>query len=370
MIHNSPYHKSSPFTPNFSFMHQLHALLLFISIASIAQTPKEAGRIYISRDNGLSWQMANTGFPNDAVTAWVVNDGMVIAGTNSHGIYISSDQTKSWYASSKGLPKNVRIISLVVHEKMLYAGTYTNGLFISDDNGETWHASNTGLKNLTIRCFYSQGPLLLVGTNDGVYSSTDGKSWIVQKDGLQLNAFSSAGNQIFAATNQGVFVSKNYGKTWNWIFKEGAIQTLAANAKEIFLEDFFGAVYKSSTENFVWLKADLYLPLLFTFRLTPASPKFLTLPWKGVIKNLNGMQGDFPYNGLPKNYAFTEILNTPFGLLAGAIITNDHCYIFRQSIFPTEQFQKNSPWFKPKPWTTFQYAATASYSPHRSSNSL
>lgn len=304
-------------------MNPLFTLHYFICIAAFAQpSVEQAGRIYISKDQGVNWERADNGFPADAaVNAWEVKDGMVIAGTNAHGIFISSDRLKTWYRSSKGLPKNTRIISIASHKNMLFAGTYSDGIFSSDDGGESWHVSNIGIKNSTIRCFHTHGPLLLAGTNDGIYSSTDdGRSWTIEKSGFQVNNFSSANKEIFAATNQGVLASRDFGKTWDRIFKEGAIYTLTANEKEIYLMDFFGTVFKSGTTDFVWLKADVYLPFHYTFQLTPASSKFLTLAWKGAFKNLNGVYGILRTNGLPEDSAFTELLDTPFGLLAGAVL--------------------------------------------------
>ena len=250
-----------------------------------------------------------------------MKDESILAGTNTHGIFISSDRARSWYPSNKGLPKGVRITSLALYHNVLLAGTYTNGLFLSDDNGQTWNVSNTGLKNLTIRCFYTSGPILLVGTNDGIYrSTTSGKSWTPVKNGMQLNAFSTTNNKILAATNQGVLVSEDYGNSWDWAFRESAIYTLAADEKEIYLLDFFGTVYRSSTSDFQWFKYDKYLAVQSTFKLTPESSTFLVPAWKGAINNLISVQGGYQPRGLPKDTAFTVLLETPFGLLAGAVL--------------------------------------------------
>jgi hypothetical protein len=181
--------------------------------------------------------------------------------------------------------------------------------------------SNAGLKNHTVRCFYTRGFFLLAGTNGGIYSSTDdGKSWTSEISGLQINTFSAIGNQILAATNQGVLASRDLGKTWDPVFKEGAIHAIAANKNETYLLDFFGNAYKSINTDFIWLKAEIYLPFRYTFQLTPLSSKFLTIAWTGSFKNLNEMTGTFRSNGLPDDSAVTELLDTPFGLLAGAVL--------------------------------------------------
>lgn len=303
-------------------MYPLLTMLLLTCVTTFAQPPvEEAGIIYLSKDRGQNWERTDHGFPSDAVNAWIVSHRMVIAGTNTHGILISSNQAKSWYPSNKGLPKNTRITSLISYKTLLFAGTYADGIFLSRDNGESWNAASTGLRNLTIRCFYAFGSLLLAGTNDGIYLSyDDGKSWAAEKNGLQINAFSMCNQQLLAATNQGVLASKDYGTTWNWVFRESAIYTLAADDKEIYLMNFFGAVYRSNASNFIWLKADMYLPLQCTFQLTPTSRKFLSIAWKKAFSNLNSFQNALYTNGLPEDLAFTELLETPFGLLAGAVL--------------------------------------------------
>lgn len=304
-------------------MYMLPTLLYFICIHAFAQTPGvQSGRVYISKDQGVNWERADKGFPvDDAINAWVVQDKSVIAGTNAHGVFISSDGLKTWNESGRGLLRKTRIISMASYKNILLAGTYRDGIFLSDDGGASWRLSNEGLKNHTVRCFYAPGFVLLAGTDDGIYSSADdGKSWTLEISGLQINTFSAIGNQILAATNQGVLASEDLGKTWDPIFEEGAIYTLAANKNETYLLDFFGNVYKSSTRDFIWLKAETYLPFHYTFQLTPLSNKFLTIAWTGSFKNLDAMTGSFRSNGLPENSAFTELLDTPFGLLAGAVL--------------------------------------------------
>lgn len=294
-------------------------LVSFNSFSLVAQVNDEAGQVYISIDRGENWTKASVGLPADvAVNAWVVtSSNKIIAGTDLHGIYISSDKAKSWYHSGKGLPKDVRVTALAIYKHFLFAGTYNHGIYFSDDEGETWKPTNKGLTNLTIRGFYANGSLLLVGTNDGIYRSlNDGISWSPEKKGMQVNAFASSNRQIFVATNQGVLASEDFGKTWYSIFNDAAIFRMGIGKNEIYLLDYSGKVYQSGITNFVWLKADVYLPFRYTFQPTPSSRKFFIVNWKYAFKSLDNVNQDLRFNGLPENSAFTELLETPFGLLA------------------------------------------------------
>jgi hypothetical protein len=50
------------------------------------------------------------------------------------------------------------------------------------------------------------------------------------------------------------------------------------------------------------------------------SSRFLVAAWKGAVNNLISIQGGYQPMGLPKDTAFTVLLDTPYGLLAGAVL--------------------------------------------------
>lgn len=283
---------------------------------------QRSGQVYLSTDGGENWRNAGAGLPaGAAINAWVVKGNRIIAGTDSHGIYISDDRIQSWYMTGKGMPTNVRITTLTVHQGILFAGTYRHGVYLSEDEGETWKPINKGLVNLTIRAFHTTGSILLAGTNDGIYTlnGSDRSSWVQKKSRFQVNAFASSNNRIFVATNQGVSASSDLGNTWEEIFSTGAIYTLNTDNKDIYVMDFFGVIYRSRLQDIVWLKADVYLPFRYTFQLTQSGRKFFTAGWANTIKYLDRVNAVSHFKGLPENLPVTELLDTPFGLLAAAL---------------------------------------------------
>lgn len=305
---------------NISMITACCALIFYASFSSTAQVKEVECQVYKSADQGVNWEKAGTGLPAGvSINVLVLKDNMIIAGTDAHGIYISNDGVKSWHPAGRGLPKNVRITSVVSSKHLLFAGTYLNGIYFSNDDGETWKQFNTGLTNLTIRSFYTFGTLLLAGTNDGIYNAlNDGVSWRPLKKGVQVNGFAVSGQTLFAATNHGVLASGDSGKNWDWIYKDGAIFKIGAGKNELYLLDFAGNVYQSGITNFVCFKADIYLPFRYTFQLTPSSTKFFTLDWKHMFKNLDNLERVLRFDGLPDNSSFSELLDTPFGILAAA----------------------------------------------------
>ena len=293
-------------------------LMLLSSLICECALGQITGKIYLSIDRGVNWSQADKGLPTDAtVNAWISTDQLVVAGTERHGIFISSDHTKSWYSSSKGLPANTRILSILHAENFLFAGTYVHGLYSSDDGGDSWHSVSKGLNNLNIRALYYLDRNLFAGTDLGLYISGDaGKSWNVLLNGLQINSLTSENHELFVATNKGVLRTADLGITWQSIFAEGAIYSLTTDDKDIYVLNYSGKVYKSSRDNYVWIKADLFFPFHYTFRITPEGRQFFTSDWSRVINGITFTNDVFWANGIPENIHINEMLDTPYGILA------------------------------------------------------
>ena len=296
------------------------------SDSAYRQPNYDKGRIYMSVDRGVNWIRADHGLPTDAVVnAWTTMDGEVIVGTEKHGIFVSSGRMKSWFSSSKGLPPHTRILSIVRSGNFIFVGTYLQGLFYSDDQGRSWKPANSGLTNSNIRALYFSNGILFAGTNAGLFVSHDvGMSWKAILTGLQVNSITSEGNQLFVATNQGVLRTNNLGMNWTWIFSQEAISSVTSNSTELYMRDFSGKVYKAAIENYVWIKADVFLPFHYTFRLTPAGRQFFTTDWNKALRGIISTNEFFRANGIPDDVPIKDLLDTPFGVLA-AVGNRDGC---------------------------------------------
>jgi len=87
--------------------------------------------VFLSEDNGTSWQASNTGLPDFAVFSLsdlAVNETRVILGSYM-GVYLSANGGASWTAINSGLPSEPSIYALAVSESNLFAGT---------EGGEVW----------------------------------------------------------------------------------------------------------------------------------------------------------------------------------------------------------------------------------------
>ncbi|PIX94655.1 MAG: hypothetical protein COZ25_04465 [Ignavibacteria bacterium CG_4_10_14_3_um_filter_37_18] len=99
----------------------------------------------------------------------------------------------------------------------LYIGTNKGGVFLSTDDGLSWTALNNGLTNPTINALAFSGQNLVAGTEGGgvFLSENKGLTWTAVSFPIPyVTAFTSLGNNLFAATWDGIYLSKDNGVTW------------------------------------------------------------------------------------------------------------------------------------------------------------
>lgn len=107
-----------------------------------AVSPRDG--VFISTDNGATWETRNVGFPNTRIHAVAFdprNENMLYASSPGYGMFMSSNQGKSWTMKSRGLT-NLTVTAISVDPddaKRIYLGT-KSGSFISTDGGERWNS--------------------------------------------------------------------------------------------------------------------------------------------------------------------------------------------------------------------------------------
>jgi uncharacterized protein (TIGR03437 family) len=129
----------------------------------------------------------------------------------------------NWTQNADG-PNGGEIFALVGDPSMLLAGTY-EGIFKSTDGGAFWLRSNGNLPpGGAVNSFAgspSNGFISRHGTgpNDGVWRTTDGgATWTQASNGLPavfINALLMNGTTLFAATENGLFRSTDNGANWS-----------------------------------------------------------------------------------------------------------------------------------------------------------
>jgi photosystem II stability/assembly factor-like uncharacterized protein len=131
---------------------------------------------YKTTDNGNTWTTligsSNTTVKGFAETPKTGGGTNIFVGTLD-GVYISTDDAKSWKTTNSGLIyRNVNAI--VATGQNLFVATESGGVFRSSDNGSTWNAINTGLPISTNgRALILSNGVLFLGTSDGVIWKRD-----------------------------------------------------------------------------------------------------------------------------------------------------------------------------------------------------
>ncbi|MEI6820316.1 MAG: T9SS type A sorting domain-containing protein [Bacteroidota bacterium] len=172
--------------------------------------------VFLSTDNGNTWNAVNTGLSNLNVSQLAISGNNIFAATFGGGVFLSTNYGSSWTAVNTSLISN-EIMSLAIKGDTIFAGTYGNGLYISTINGNNWSLS----LNFEVNSLAINGNNIFVGTDNGVFLSTNnGAYWTPVNNGLtDTNVFSLAikGDTIFAATENGVYLSTDNGNSWNFI---------------------------------------------------------------------------------------------------------------------------------------------------------
>jgi hypothetical protein len=189
--------------------------------------------VYLSTNNGSNW--SQTSLNADTVFSLTAIGNYVFAGTSSRGVFLTTNNGANWTQTSLN---NLRVWSLAAGNNYILAGTGNlNGIFRSSNNGTNWIRT---INNRTFLCFAINGNDIFAGTYVpyGIYKSTNsGLNWSLTTFNNHL-ALSLAvkGNYVFVGTNTGVYLSTNYGISWQTqpSLNSEPVYALLANGNNIF----------------------------------------------------------------------------------------------------------------------------------------
>ncbi|MBI2430358.1 MAG: choice-of-anchor D domain-containing protein [Ignavibacteriales bacterium] len=193
--------------------------------------------------------------------------GNVFLGSQSGGIYKSSDGGLSWYYTSDGLTnKSVFSISVTLNNKM-YVGTTMEQVFISTDHGITWSERSSLIPqdingepygSVTGFAQTDNGYVYASSSQHGVFVSTDqGLFW--KRMGYSLSTqkiFTNNSNHIFIVSQGGLY--RSLGDSTSWLKLNlgvgGSISTAAISMDGYLYAGVAGSLYRSTDNGTLWSK--------------------------------------------------------------------------------------------------------------------
>jgi|GEM_PF-3916189 len=256
--------------------------------------------VFRSTNGGESWSNYNTGLLSDEnINSLCLVKNIIFAGTD-RGIFKSSDEGKKWLKVNEEISKINQII-FDVNSERIYAGT-DRGVYYSKDFGINWRWANTGLLPETnVMSIEKFGDSLYIGTMDGglklcyydsllwkpaeelhsisfaqtiktignsLYFGSNRSFFKFENDALvrvveglsisNINSFIEFDGILYSATDNGVYLSSNFGNTWEGInlgFEKDLKVTYLArlNTGEMFAGTNKGIYYFDRTSA-IWVK--------------------------------------------------------------------------------------------------------------------
>lgn len=276
--------------------------------------------LFKTTDNGLHW--SHSGLSGLSIGQLLIdNDGHIFAGyydANDGGVYRSVDSGQTWTKFDYGLTDKTIKSLFRSSNGFLYLGTTKGGVFRSTDKGESWHQANTGLSNLFARSFAADSlGRLLVGTDDGIFASTDyGDTW--NQIGVPhsfANSLSISGNDVvYASTYQGVWRSTDNGKNWRHttLVQDAALECFTIYSGEYVFAGNCHAYYSKNTGE-QWSQIDSGLTACVRSFACDSNGRVYTGTEKGIFR----LSDDFAcwsYVGLDSFYV-NSIAIAPNGVL-------------------------------------------------------
>ncbi|MFW9838472.1 MAG: hypothetical protein ACFFE7_13205 [Candidatus Thorarchaeota archaeon] len=200
--------------------------------------------VFVSQDAGTNWVNYNTGLDTTGLTSLDVQGDTIYVGTQGYGVYSGninpSDYSITWQSSRSNRPVpqvySMQIIIDPHNSNRIYVGAYPGGLYRSDDGGATFYDKNFQTPSIIAEDPFRQGyysfDLLFSNSSEvwlgtwggGMFKSYDAMDHNVHADGIgntmlgkhvyQIKVNPSPPFTVYAATEEGVFLTEDSGATW------------------------------------------------------------------------------------------------------------------------------------------------------------
>lgn len=214
--------------------------------------------LFISQDDGASWEQVNTISPTQSIMCFTVKDTIIFAGTYGDGVYVSKDGGFRW-----GKPANAglehQVVSLLTVGSNIFAGTWGGGIYESADNGASWSHLAVPNYNTDVTSLFMHDNKLFMASGRNLFSSTDSGSTWSQVSGSVPTIYNStivaAGSVLYLASDQGVFESSDDGASWNSLgLSDPYIESICVSGNNLIAGTRNVGIFTSQDNGASWLQ--------------------------------------------------------------------------------------------------------------------
>ena len=221
----------------------------------------DGGGVFSSVNQGDSWVPLNEGLLGKRVRSIGTNGSHMFAGTEI-GLFRSLNRTLPWTKVTLGSIDTI-VASFAGGKDTLFAGTVGQGAYRSTDGGFLWEGSNAGLTRKNIHDLYLDGEYVVAGTDSGIFVSRDcGLYWTAAAPfdpampdaRTRVSSLAQMDSLLFASTRQAVHVTLDTGKTW--VKRTAGIVATVVFDLLVIGNDIFAAtdsgIFFSTNQGVVW----------------------------------------------------------------------------------------------------------------------
>jgi photosystem II stability/assembly factor-like uncharacterized protein len=249
-------------------MENNYNTILYITLLStkkyqIGRKDPQTGLFYGNGFNNI-WCRSGWGKMN-SITIDEKSDGRIIYAACGNGVMQSKDYGKTWkILTDHSMTEVLKVAIDPLNNDILYAsGAY--GVFKSIDAGKTWNEKNKGRKTPFSNHILINRKRILLATEEGLYLSINkAESWdIIGLNGKGVRSLVQPENDpnviLCGTENDGVFISKDAGKTFSQINQGLNHKTIYAiaidpnNSEVIYCGGYKTGIYKSINSGDSWL---------------------------------------------------------------------------------------------------------------------
>lgn len=220
------------------------------------------------RTSGGNWISSNSGinYDNDITCFNIEDTNTIYVGTRA-GIYMSNDLGMNWQSINTSIYSETPINVLVNNNFDIIAGA-TSGIFSSSNNGFSWDLTNNSVTNVSSIAINDSNIYVGYGYGSLMISSDSGNNWI--SSNLPQNSsdvhVTFSGNNVYAANENGVYVSTNNGLNWTTM-NNGLPTGTYLNVTSLYVKDsyiylctIFHGIYRKNLISGSWVAITNGLP--------------------------------------------------------------------------------------------------------------